>query len=98
MKQKQIRSQKTRRAYPKLGEGATTKTRKCLDGCGKDVTGRAAFASDACRKRYQRSLQDNAKGATTRAKVNAILEKKPKTETAPEPATPTEATPEEKTK
>lgn len=98
MRRSEIRAGHVRRAYPKLGEGASQKTRQCLDGCGKTVSGKAAFASAACRKRYQRARDDKSVLAKGAEKVKKILEKKPTDDVAAVEATAATDTPPEANK
>lgn len=60
-----IRGQAQRRAYPKIDPAERGKERDCLCGCGKKVTGRKAFATDACRKKYQRAEDQKKSDAKT---------------------------------
>lgn len=54
MQDKRTRAIGNRRAQTLAQEGLPQNERKCLEGCGKTVTGKAVFASATCRKKWQR--------------------------------------------
>lgn len=72
MQRSQQRTAKVRRAYPKVDPATRGKERPCFCGCGKNVTGGKTFATDACRKRYQRAQSD--KLATAQAGKAALVD------------------------
>ncbi len=86
MKKSTMQQASQRRAYPKLDPTLIGKPHDCLCGCGQTVNGKAAFASDACRKRYQRAIAQKSEDA--KATVAEQIAKKTATAAAAANDTP----------